>query len=142
MAASAGPRRGLGGALLRDPGAGSRAGAEADRPGASQRLCRELPPAARHRVPAALPLPAPPLHDRLQERDLETGERARADDRGDDRLDVRAAALSRAWRATVRWVHRLPRWFPDPLDGAFLGRGNSALAGGPRSARGRAPADA
>ena len=57
-------------------------------------------------------------------------------------LDVRAAALSRAGEPRSAGFIALPRWFPDPLDGAFLGRGNPALAGGPRSARGRPPADA
>src|SRR6266550_3959457 len=142
MAASAGPRRSLGGALLRNAWLGRRAGAEADRPGASQRLCRELPPAARHRVPAALSVPAAPVHDRLQERDLEAGERTWVDDRRDDRLDVRASSLPRAGAAAALVVLRLSDRLLDPLDGALLGRGNPALAGGPRSARGRAPADA
>src|SRR6266576_5270665 len=107
MAASEGPRRGLGGALLRNAWLGRRVGAEADRPGASQRLCRGLPSAARHRVLAALPLPAASVHDRLQERDLEIGERARADDRGDDRVDVRASPLPRAGAAAALVVLRL-----------------------------------
>src|SRR2546430_3066800 len=95
MAASAGPRRSLGGALLRNAWFGRRVGAEADRPGASQRLCRELPPAARHRVLAALPLPAASVHDRLQERDLEIGERARADeDRKSTRLNSSHSQIS------------------------------------------------
>src|SRR5438477_9793764 len=142
MAAPARPGCGLGGPLLRDAGLGRRARAEADRPRAPERLSRELPPAARHRGPAALPLSAAPVHDRLQERDLEIGERARADDRGDDRLDVRAAPLPRTGATSPRLVHRVPRRLLDPLDGAVLGRSNAALAGRPGPARGRAPADA
>src|SRR5438552_19108486 len=134
MAPSARPRCGLGGALLRHTWPGRRARPEADRSGASQRFPRELPAAGRHRFPAALSLPAPPVHDRVPDGYLETGERAWPHDRRDDRLDLRAAALSRAGAAAALVVHRLSHRLPDPLDCALVGRSNPALAGWPGAA--------
>src|SRR6185295_7367862 len=90
VAAPARPGSGLGGAVFRDARPGRRAGAEADRPRASKRLPGELPAAARHRVPAALPLPPAPVHDRLLE-----------------------SALGLMTVAMIVWTFALPH-FPEP----------------------------